>query len=64
MHLFLPCQADGALYVCSLYAMPPWTFFGGPTMRLHVILGFTDTPQGKKITYQVSNFSFFRFYSL
>lgn len=33
--------------------MPPWTFFGGPTMRLHVILGFTDTPAGKKIVYQV-----------
>lgn len=38
---------------CNLWAMPPWTFFGGPTMRLHVILGFVDTPAGKKIVYQV-----------
>ena len=38
---------------CNLWAMPPWTFFGGPTMRLHVILGFVDTPDGKKIAYQV-----------
>lgn len=43
---------------CNLYPMPPWTFFGGPTMRLHVILGLTDTPQGKKIVYQVKETTF------
>lgn len=38
---------------CSVWPVPPWTFFGGPVMRLHVIFGFEDTPEGKKINYQV-----------
>lgn len=37
----------------SVWPTPPWTFFGGPVMRLHVIFGFEDTPEGKKINYQV-----------
>ena len=39
----------------SVWPTPPWTFFGGPVMRLHVIFGFEDTPEGKKINYQVWN---------
>ena len=42
----------GCLVPCSVYPLPPWTFFGGPTMRLHVILSLVDTPAGKKIEYQ------------
>ncbi|CAL8465499.1 g5035 [Coccomyxa elongata] len=40
------------LEYCNVYPCPPWTFFGGPNMRLHVILGLVDTPAGKKIEYQ------------
>ncbi|EIE23049.1 hypothetical protein COCSUDRAFT_63431 [Coccomyxa subellipsoidea C-169] len=40
------------LEYCNVYPLPPWTFFGGPTMRLHVILSLVDTPAGKKIEYQ------------
>ncbi|CAL5221947.1 g4224 [Coccomyxa viridis] len=40
------------LEYCNVWPMPPWTFFGGPVMRLHVIFGFEDTPEGKKINYQ------------
>ena len=37
----------------SVWPIPPWTLLGGPVMRLHVIFKFRDTPQGKKICYQV-----------
>lgn len=47
----------GCLGPCSVYPLPPWTFFGGPTMRLHVILGLVDTPAGKKIEYQARSLS-------
>lgn len=38
---------------CSVYPILPFTFTGGPTMRLHVILSLIDTPTGKMIKYQV-----------
>ncbi|CAK0786568.1 hypothetical protein CVIRNUC_009781 [Coccomyxa viridis] len=40
------------LEYCNVWPIPPWTFLGGPVMRLHVIFKFRDTPQGKKIYYQ------------
>ena len=50
----ISCKHTAADWSChSVWPIPPWTFLGGPVMRLHVIFQFRDTPQGKKICYQV-----------